>query len=103
MSKPTSRLVIAALDDLTQEFADAGHEDLAELTDETLKGYDDAVRNIAEVRAGQRRRGRPRIGRTIELTLPIDDIAWLDQRAEQLGLSRSEVLRELVKWWREKL
>ncbi len=32
--------------------------------------------------------------------LPDDDIAWLDERAAQLGISRAQLLREVVAAYR---
>lgn len=46
--------------------------------------------------------GRPRIGKPVDLTLPEDDIAFLDAKAREFGISRAEVVRRMIDWWREK-
>ena len=48
------------------------------------------------------RPGRPRIGRRVDITLPDDDIAWLDAKCIELGVSRAEMVRRLIEWWRDK-
>lgn len=72
------------------------------LADQGLDPHPDApVIQISGV-AGRRKGGRPRIGRPVELTLPDDDIAFLDAKAREFGISRAEVVRRMIDWWRDK-
>ena len=55
----------------------------------------------------RRGRGRPRVGgdaggSRVEITLPNADIEWLDMKCHELGVSRAEMIRRLISWWRDR-
>jgi len=54
------------------------------------------------VRNAKVKRGRPRVGQPISLTLRADAEAWVAEQQAATGLSRSEVLRMAIDYARRR-
>lgn len=59
-------------------------------------GHDEAVERFFGPVEEERGPGRPEIGPAIQIRLPEDMLAQIDQQAKELGISRAERIRQLL-------
>ena len=59
-------------------------------------GHDEAVERLFGPIEEERGPGRPEIGPAIQIRLPEDMLARIDQQAKELGTSRAERIRQLL-------